>query len=676
MIGLLLGEAKPRFPMIAMSPLLSLALLLAAEPGGAASFGHGTSIMVAGQPVDVGRTVVLWSDEQGFNGYDRRCIDQTGGCCDADWARYGTRKGLAHRTLADLQGVVSQLVLHFDGCVNSRSCFKSMHNRVRPGGGCGLSAHFMIDSDGAIYQTLDLAERAYHAEQENSISVGVEMCNRGRYQPSEMSRLPAEYRTRPRRQVVINGVSYDAYDFRPEQYESLLSLSRTLLRIFPKMQPVIPERDGEPLLETLAHPLDFHGIVGHLHVDLDKQKWDPGALDWGRLLRALRGYAFPLQIRAYSDVPRTRDELLAARKAAFFASEERVTGFFPFAPARLWHSGIHLRGRRDSPILAPARGRILAARRAEHNGSSASFVLLRHDVELDGRPLTFFSLLFHLSLPSLSDENPIPWMKALMAPDKAAQRAALESGAIALLDERVEAGDRVGLLGSISRGPEQGPELHFEIFTADKPPPALAKSFHYLNAATDGPLVRRAALLASADRNNDSQIDANELRGLFHGNEIDRRQPLRRLVILHRHEWGSRTTLDEFMGLRELSGIPEADRRRIWATAIEPYIFWTDALAAHAGLPANQIIYSYNPITFLVVLAAQAAHVEIPWQRDSISDGGLEARRLAHVPLDDWTNPPASRLQELQLPPLVGVDLAPKRRDQIPLIELPPTDGR
>ena len=188
--------------MIAMFPLLSLALLLAAQPGSAAPPRHGTAIMVAGQPVDVERTVVLWSDEQGFNGYDQRCIDQSGGCCDADWARYGVRKGLAHRTPVDLQGVVSQLVLHFDGCVNSRSCFKSMHNRVRPGGGCGLSAHFMIDSDGTIYQTLDLAERAYHAEQENSISVGVELCNRGRYQPSEMSRLPAEYRTRPRRQNV------------------------------------------------------------------------------------------------------------------------------------------------------------------------------------------------------------------------------------------------------------------------------------------------------------------------------------------------------------------------------------------------------------------------------------------------------------------------------------------
>jgi len=256
---------------------------------------------------------------------------------------------------------------------------------------------------------------------------------------------------------------------------------------------VIPERDGEPLLETLAHPLDFHGIVGHLHVDLDRQKWDPGAFDWNASCGPCGAIHSPTD-QGLSEVPRTRDELLAARKAAFFASEERVTGFFPLAPARLWHSGIHLRGRRGSPVLAPARGRIVAARRAEQNGSSTSFVLLRHEVELDGRPLTFFSLLFHLSLPALSDENPIPWMRALMAPEKAAQRAALESGSIALLDERVEAGDRVGLLGSVSRGPEQGPELHFEIFTSDKPPLALAKSFHYLNAATDGPLVRRAFL--------------------------------------------------------------------------------------------------------------------------------------------------------------------------------------
>src|SRR4051812_15286011 len=134
----------------------------AAEPASS----PGSSIIVAGQAFEVGRPVVLWRDPQGFDAYQARCIDQSGGCCDAESKRYGARKGVERGTVPELQRVVSQLVLHFDGCVNSRSCFKSMHNRPRPGGGgCGLSAHFMIDADGTIYQTLDLVERAYHAEE-------------------------------------------------------------------------------------------------------------------------------------------------------------------------------------------------------------------------------------------------------------------------------------------------------------------------------------------------------------------------------------------------------------------------------------------------------------------------------------------------------------------------------
>ena len=70
--------------MIVLSQLFCVALWLATQPGGAVAAGHGTAIMVAGQPVDLGRTVVLWSDEQGFDGYDLRCIDQSGGCCDVD----------------------------------------------------------------------------------------------------------------------------------------------------------------------------------------------------------------------------------------------------------------------------------------------------------------------------------------------------------------------------------------------------------------------------------------------------------------------------------------------------------------------------------------------------------------------------------------------------------------
>ena len=664
---------------------LVVALLTAAPAGDPApatpatpAATRGTSIIAAGQPFDVGRTVVLWSDEQGFDAYQVRCIDQTGGCCDFDSPRFGTRKGYTKRTLENLQGIVSQFVLHFDGCVNSRSCFKSMHNRTRPGGGtgCGLSAHFMIDTDGTIYQTLDLAERAYHAEQENSISVGVEICNRGRYKADEMNRLPAEWRTRPRKIVIINGAKYDAYDFRPEQYESIVAITRTLLRIFPKMKPEIPEKNGEVIMDTLEDPLSFHGIVGHLHVDLDKQKWDPGALDWKRILRALQGFVFPIQIRAFTEVPRTRDELLSARRAAYFSSEERATGFFPLAPGRLFHSGVHLRGRAGASVVAPTRGRIVAARKAERNGSSTSFVLIKHEVEVDGEVITFFSMLAHLSLPEFGTNNPVPWMQALAQPDRAAARKSIEAGRVTLLDDRVETGDLVGYLGQVNRGPEQGSEVHFEIFTTDKLPGEIDRGFRYLNASADGPIARRAPLVAMMDKNGDGQVDEAELTTLFHGNDMTKRQALRRAVVRHRHEWGDRTTLEEFVGLRELAAIPEADRRRLYAIAIAPYVFWNDALSEHAGLPQNQIIYSYNPITFLLTLAARSTHIDIPWPRDTLADSTLEPRRLSLGPLLDWTKPPPSLAQELKLPPLIGKDLRPKRRDEIPLIELAPTDQR
>jgi hypothetical protein len=252
----------------------------------------------------------------------------------------------------------------------------------------------------------------------------------------------------------------------------------------------------------------------------------------------------------------------------------------------------------------------------------------------------------------------------------------LESGLVTLLDERIETGDRVGFLGSVNRGSEHGPELHFEIFTTEKPPAALDRDFRPINAAADGPIARRAGLVGLIDKNGDSQIDASELRGLFQGGDLAKRQALRRLVILHRHEWGDRTTLAEFMALRELSAIPEADRRGIYDVAIKPYIFWTDALAHHAGLPLNQVIYSYNPLTFLLVLAAHAKQVDIPWPRERVADGGMEPRRLSYVPIDDWLKPATSDFKELVLPPLIGVDLQARRKDQIPLIELPPTDQR
>jgi hypothetical protein len=110
--------------------------------------------------------------------------------------------------------------------------------------------------------------------------------------------------------------------------------------------------------------------------------------------------------------------------------------------------------------------------------------------------------------------------------------------------------------------------------------------------------------------------------------------------------------------------------------AIAPYLFWNDTLAEHAGLPRDQIIYSYNPLTFLLTLAAHATHVDMPWPREILTDASMAPQRLSLVPFRDWTQPPTTLPAELKLPPLIGKELGPKRRDQIPLIELEPTDHR
>jgi N-acetylmuramoyl-L-alanine amidase len=636
----------------------------------------GTSIVVAGQAFDVGRPVVLWRDPQGFDAYQTRCIDQTGGCCDGESKRYGIRKGVENGSLNELQTTISQLVLHFDGCVNSRSCFKSMHNRPRPSGaGCGLSAHFMIDADGTIYQTLDLAERAFHAEEANSDSIGVEICNRGRVDRTEWPKLPPDYPTRVTREVTINGDRHEAYEFRPEQYDAIIALTRTLLRVFPKIKPIIPETDGRPIMDTLPDPLAFAGILGHLHIE--KKKWDPGALDWERILRALNGFEFPVQIRSFTELPRTQSDLLAARRAAFFNAEERATGYFPVAADRLWHSGVHLRATLGEPVRAPVRGRILAARRAVAGASSASFVLIRHDLDLEGGPITFYSLLAHLDVPARASAqaSSIPWLQALARPGSKVGDA-FDAGKVVLLDQRVEAGDVVGYVGTVSRGPEEGPEVHFEIFTPEKLSGEMGRAFHYVNATDDGAIVRRADLIAPEDTNGDRELDAAEIERFFKSGSLDKRQAFRRVAIRHRHEWGDRNTEESFIRLRELSSMAEPERRQLYRIAIAPYVFWTDELSEAAGLPSNQTVYSYNALTFLLELAARSNHVLLPTVRgDEIGETRVESRQL-HASLTDWASPRVSPIETPLFGPPIGVRLGPRRRDEIPLIELAPTDNK
>lgn len=84
----------------------------------------------------------------------------------------------------------------------------------------------------------------------------------------------------------IQGVDLYQYDFTPQQYESLIKLTATLCRIFPKIECKYPrDAHGKLITHVLTEEewKQFHGVLGHYHVQLNKT--DPGpAFDWQKVI--------------------------------------------------------------------------------------------------------------------------------------------------------------------------------------------------------------------------------------------------------------------------------------------------------------------------------------------------------------------------------------------------------
>lgn len=303
---------------------------------------HGDEIMVAGELFRIGAPVVLWTDPGGYDAY--RTERRFGDFDDADYHttaknnkhitepnRYGHRINRFHNgradftadqieqvrgggwTLEQLRDVVDQFVIHYDVCLTSEQCFNVLHDQR------GLSVHFLLDVDGTIYQTLDLKERAWHASEANSRSVGIEIANMGAWSTSNTARLDRCYvqdaqgwrldiperllagiRTpgfvaRPAHATPvigeINGRQLKQYDFTEAQYRSLTQLTAALCRIFPKIESDYPrDADGQLITEVLTPEqfAAFRGVLGHYHVT--RSKVDPGpAFDWDRVIGGARG---------------------------------------------------------------------------------------------------------------------------------------------------------------------------------------------------------------------------------------------------------------------------------------------------------------------------------------------------------------------------------------------------
>ena len=304
--------------------------------------------MVCGQLYHTRAPVVLWTDPGGYDAYrtERRFVPwEVASFKDSKVDtpnRYGVRfapalpgvhrqparptEGGATLTAQEFEEVrgggwplellrqkVDQFVFHYDVCDSSRGCFRTLQDDR------GLSVHFMLDLDGTIYQTLDLKERAWHATVSNNRSIGIEICNIGAYPGQARATLDARYakdeqgktrinlplraehdvRTpgfvgRPARNDVVagdvQGEQLYMYDLTPQQYDSLIKLTAAVCTVLPRIAPDYP-RDAQGKL--IARALDdaqwesFHGLLGHYHVQKNKQ--DPGpAFQWDKVIGGVR----------------------------------------------------------------------------------------------------------------------------------------------------------------------------------------------------------------------------------------------------------------------------------------------------------------------------------------------------------------------------------------------------
>lgn len=272
------------------------------------------AIVIAGARVPIDAPVVLWTDPGGYDAYSttNRFSREPG----RPGPRYAHRRfedGAPVLTAQDLAARVDLAVIHYDQTGTSRACFRILHDVRR------LSAHFLIDLDGTIYQTLDVRERAFHATIANDRSVGIELANIGAYPPDDDALLDRWYDTadpahtrltlpahegdgglrrpdlafcpaRPQRfEGPVHGRPYRMHDYTDAQYASLAALLRALRAALPGITPAAPrDRDGRILTRTLT-PDEFaaaSGLLGHSHVQSDKI--DPGpAFDWERVLEAV-----------------------------------------------------------------------------------------------------------------------------------------------------------------------------------------------------------------------------------------------------------------------------------------------------------------------------------------------------------------------------------------------------
>jgi N-acetylmuramoyl-L-alanine amidase len=529
--------------------------------------------------------------------------------------RYSTRPALRrygnNPPLEAVRAVIRQFVIHHDGLYDSAICWHVLHNER------GLSCHFLIDNDGTIYQTLDLALSGFHASEFNPMSVGVELCNRGdaKKEPhyyDNVSRYPDR---RDVKAIQISGYKILAYDYTKPQYASMAALARGLAKLLPNLPLDYPqEAPGKQAWGVMepAKAWAFSGYIGHYH--LTNRKWDPGPFDFKGFCEKIRGTlcfplwtgkAAPADPKTRPEIPESIDELRARTDELYDANEKRAEGgFFPVGPwgeARLWHGGVHLPGPRTGPaplVYAPFPGRLVAARMGTRTAiGSVDFVLLRHDMSVGAETARFFSLYMHLHDETREAQPAPPWMT------RESWKQHGKPGEVVLLDDPVEAGEVLGRMGKA--GPTIGdedlmkPQLHFAIFSRDRLFAELGDTeWNPVDGVDGGRFSTEPDVNSPIDiAPRDGKLTRRELVEFFLSSGD--RQGMRKLVTFHVSEWTAEPSWVDALTTTNDLGLTPKQIAELVEEQITPGLWWDDRVALHAGLPTDGLVYHYHPIRFI-----------------------------------------------------------------------------
>jgi hypothetical protein len=529
--------------------------------------------------------------------------------------RYMTRPALRrygnNPPMEAVKAVIRQFVVHHDGCASSDMAFSVMQNER------GLSCHFLIDNDGTIFQTIDLALAAYHAAQWNSASIGVELCNRG-----DVKLDPNYYSSGkhgPNRKVVpckINGHTFLAFDYTDAQWTSFQALARALLRFLPNIPAEYPQSTpGVQHWGTLPEggpggSFAFSGYIGHYH--LTGQKWDPGPFDFKKFCSGLRGQlCFPLfpkgEPKKGEDrplVPPIGDDLKAETDELFKANEVRGDGgYFPVGPwgeARLWHGGVHVptKGGLGSQVFAPFPGRIMAARMGTDSPiGSMNFVLLRHDMALGTNKVQFYSLYMHLADELKSTDKKPEWMTK---PDGSwvKKGSAIKPGMVVELDDPIEAGTLIGHAGKVGPAEYNKAQVHIEFFSNSELFVGVPSSpFDVVDGTASGRFCDSVRVNAQIDQDHDGKLSRQEISNFYSGPGAPQ---MRSIVTFNVSEWTLEPSWSDALRVqKDFKDLKPAEIDQLIAEQITPGLWWDAAIAKHAKLPPNGEVYHYNPIFFL-----------------------------------------------------------------------------